>query len=340
MLRHEAVALRADGASVDRRVYSSAVMADLSPVNYSIDLDDQCLRPAPGRALVQQLRPRQWVKNLACLAGVIFSGRLLVPEHLLQAGLAVASYSAASSAIYIFNDFCDREKDRRNPRTASRPLASGTLPLWLAGLAFATLLGFASASALALGTGCVLTLASYAILNISYSLRLKQAVIADVMCIALGFVLRVLYGVYAVGVLPTAWIILCMFFLALFLGFGKRKAELAALGEDSVNARPVLQKYSLAFLDLMLAISATLTIVCYALFTVVPSRNPTLILTIVPVVYCMTRYLLQIMVHTQGESPDGVLLTDWRMGVGILSWLGLCVAILYGNIHLIAPLTT
>jgi len=297
-------------------------------------LEDEVRRPSVLLALVQLLRPRQWVKNLACFAGLVFSGQLFVAGQILHAAIAFATFSAMASAIYILNDFLDRDKDRNNPRTAQRPLASGTLPLWLAGIAFIALLIAAGAGTFTLGWKSTLMLGGYAILNICYSLRLKQTVIADVMCIALGFVIRVLFGVYAVEVQPTAWIVLCMFFLALFMGFGKRKAELAAHGENSPAIRPVLHKYNLNFLDLMLGMSATMTIICYALFTVAAHKNPSLLVTIVPVVYCVTRYLLQVLVSPHGESPEVLLLKDRRMGAGILCWVGLCVVILYGNIQL------
>src|SRR5262249_49853317 len=133
--------------------------------------------PVAVRALVAELRPVQWVKNLACLAGLIFSGRLFIAQHEAQAVLGFWSFCFASSAVYILNDYLDREKDRLNPRTAGRPLASGDLPLWLAGIGFLVMVGAAGAGAARLGTSCVLTLAVYGLLNILYSLRLKEIVI-------------------------------------------------------------------------------------------------------------------------------------------------------------------
>jgi 4-hydroxybenzoate polyprenyltransferase len=288
-------------------------------------------------ALAEELRPPQWVKNLTCLAGVLFSGQLFQAQQTLRAGLAFAAFCAVSSAAYILNDYLDREGDRRNPRTARRPLASGALPVWVAGVAFGVLLALGAAAACLLGQACAVVLACYAALNVGYSCRLKQVVVADVMCIALGFVMRVLAGVYAVGARPTAWIVLCMFFLALFLGFGKRKAELGAHGVQSPHIRPVLHKYTLGFLDLLLGMSATMTVLCYALFTVAGRDNPTLVVTILPVVYCVMRYLLLVVAHQRGESPDALLLADAPLGMGILCWVALCVAVLYGNLQLFSP---
>ena len=153
-------------------------------------------------------------------------------------------------------------------------------------------------------------------------------------CIALGFVLRVMLGVYAVGVLPTPWIALCMFFLALFLGFAKRKSELARLAENSAHARPVLAKYDVNYLNMLLTMSATMAILCYALFTVASHKNPTLVVTIVPVVRLrQPLHILQVILHGRGASPDKILLSDKRLWVGILSWLVAYVAITYGDIQ-------
>jgi 4-hydroxybenzoate polyprenyltransferase len=282
----------------------------------------------------------QWVKILACLAGLVCSGRLFLFQHQSQAVLGFWCFCFASSAVYILNDFLDREKDRLNPRTATRPLASGDLPVWVAGTAFVALIALAAIGSARLGPSCLLVISTYGVMNVLYSIRLKQIVIADVMCIAIGFVLRVLYGVYAVGVLPTPWIALCMFFLALFLGFAKRKAELTGLGKDSAHARPVLAQYDVNYLNMLLAMSATMAILCYALFTVASHKNPTLAITIVPVVYCVNRYILQVMLNGRGESPDKILLSDKRLWVGIISWLFAYIIIVYGNIQLFAETST
>ena len=186
-------------------------------------------KPNPAVALVRAARPYHWVKNVACLAGLVFSGQLLDPAAATDALLSVVGFSLAASAVYLVNDYLDRERDQANPRTAGRPLASGILPVWLAGSGAAALAAGAVAVSVRLGSACVWVVSAYAGLNLAYSLRVKRTVIADVMVIATGFVLRVLYGVYAVDALPSSWIVLCMFFLALFLGFGKRRAELAAM---------------------------------------------------------------------------------------------------------------
>ena len=285
------------------------------------------------KALVVQLRPRQWVKNVVCLSGLIFSGQLFVLHAQFRSLVGLLAFCFASSSVYILNDYRDRETDRFNPRTARRPLASGALPVWLAGLAFVGLILAASALSLWLGVGCFAILVAYSTLNVMYSFWIKEIVIADVISIALGFVLRVMLGVYAVGVKPTPWIVLCMFFLALFLGFAKRKTELANVGPDAGRTRPVLSKYGASYLDTLLTMSSTMAILCYATFTVASNKNPSLVVTIVPVVYCVYRYMLQVIIHAKGESPDKLLLSDKRLWLGIACWLVTYVTISYGDLR-------
>lgn len=287
------------------------------------------------RALVRALRPHQWVKNLSCFAGLLFSGRLLEPAVVADAGAAFGGFCLMASAIYLFNDYLDRERDRLNPRTARRPLASGALPVWLAALACVGLVAAAGLVAAWLGRNCLVVLATYAAVNLGYSLRFKQTVIADVMCIALGFVLRVLFGVYAVHVNPSPWIILCMFFLALFLAVGKRKSELRDLGEDAAATRAVLEKYSPEYLDMVFGVTATITILSYTLYTVAGHHNPTMVVTVFPVVYCVLRYAQQVYVKRAGQSPEMLFVKDKMLWIGVTAWLVLCLLILYGGLRLV-----
>jgi 4-hydroxybenzoate polyprenyltransferase len=288
-----------------------------------------------ARPLLRAMRPEQWVKNLTCFAGLMFSGRLFQPAMVIDAASAFVAFCLIASAVYLLNDYFDRHRDRANPRTADRPLASGALPVSVAAAAFVVLIIAAGSIAAALGWACLAVMTVYATMNVAYSLRLKRTVIADVMCIALGFVLRVLFGVYAVRVLPSPWIILCMFSLALFLGFGKRKAELNDLGEGAVAARLVLHKYTPAYIDMVLGITATITILTYMLFTVNSSHDPTLVLTVFPVVYCVLRYAHQVTVERMGQSPEALFIGDKMMWLGVGTWLVMSGVILYGGLHLV-----
>jgi 4-hydroxybenzoate polyprenyltransferase len=296
---------------------------------------DLAARPARRLSgLVRAARPRQWIKNLACLAGVIFSGRLFQPRALVEAALAVAGFCLASSAVYLLNDVIDRPLDRMNPSKRDRPIASGVVPVsWALATAAALALGSMAVS-LRLPWLCAAILAIYLVMNVAYSARLKHAVLLDVGVIAFGFVLRVLYGVYAVEVKPTSWVVLCMFFLALFLGFAKRRGEMHLVGEGE-PFRPVLAKYRMGYLDLLLGMTATMAILCYALYTVTGYQgNATLVVTVPLVTYGVTRYMLLVMVHGEGDAPESLLVSDRVLMATAALWVALCVLIIYTKIHL------
>ncbi len=286
---------------------------------------------------VRLIRPTQWTKNLTCFAGLVFSGQLFRATSQREALAGFWAFCFMSSAVYVLNDIVDRKRDRLNPRTASRPLASGKMAVSSAAVLGAVLFVMASGLAWSLGTACVVSLGVYGMMNVLYSLWLKRVVIVDVMCIAIGFVIRVMFGVYAVEDLPTPWIVLCMFSLALLLGFAKRKAELVSqVNRPSSDARPVLRKYDSAYLDTLITMSATMSVLCYGLFTVASHRNPTLVVTIVPVIYCIMRYLIQTMIAGKGESPDRLLLSDKRLWCAGAIWIAMYCVIMYGNINLFA----
>ncbi len=281
----------------------------------------------------QLLRPHQWVKNTACLAGVVFGGRLGEPLALQQAALTFAVFSLAASAVYVFNDIQDLPRDRLHPRKCRRPLPSGTVTVpqaWGMALGLALL---AMGLALGLGAAGTLCAGAYLLLNLAYSLRLKHVVLVDVHCIALGFVLRLLAGIYAVGDRPTGWIVLCTFFLALFLGLAKRRGELAQ--EDPTSGqRPVLARYTLPFLDSALDNTAVMAVVSYALFSANPAKNPSLVMTVPIVYYAIAHYKFLVTVEAGGEDPDRIWWRDPRIRYSVLLWLVTYMAIDYGNFNL------
>lgn len=290
------------------------------------------------KPLVQLLRPKQWTKNLICFAGVIFGGHLAQPELLLRGLGAFAAFCAASSAVYVLNDLADAPRDRLHPRKRLRPVASGAISPALAGviglgLAAATLVG-----SFVLNVTTFLCIAAYLLVNVAYSLRLKHHPIIDVTCIALGFSFRMLGGVFALPEKPTPWITLCTFFLALFIGFGKRRAELAELataGNDtSTERRPVLAAYTIPLLDSLLLSSSTIALMSYALFTVSSGRNPSLVITVPTAAFVVMHFSRRISQGTVASAPDELLLHDRPIQVGILLWLVTYVIVLYGRVNL------
>ncbi len=307
-------------------------------------LDAGAARGGRLGGLVASMRPRQWIKNLACFAGLIFSGHLFDVGAIRAAAWAFAGFCLASSSVYLVNDVFDRRSDAANPKKRSRPIASGRVPIGWALAAAAGLMVAALGSSLLLTSGCQTVLTAYVLMGLAYSARLKHTVLLDVMIIAIGFVLRILYGAFAVGVPATPWIVLCMFFLALFLGFAKRRSELVRLEPGGPGHRPVLIKYRTGLLDLLLAMTATMAITCYALYTVIgrPDRpgHETLVVTVPVVVYGIYRYLLIVLVFDVGDAPERDVVDDLPLIVAVVVWIALCILILYLNInfiHLIGP---
>jgi len=306
--------------------------------------------PSLPNGLVNLLRPRQWIKSGVCLAGAFFSGRIFQSHAFFRGCLATAAFCVASSFVYIINDILDRERDRKHPIKKSRPIASGQVSIPQALALAAVLAVIAAAIGACLNSTVLCILGGYALLNIAYSAALKNLSLVDATVVAIGFILRIYAGTSAVAVSPSAWILLCTFFLALFLAFGKRRAEISAVLRqraalsaseeleapdlDISTTRGVLHKYSIVMLDRFCNICATLTIAAYALFTVLGHANHTLIITTPPVVMGIFRYLLLVERDQEGEIPEAVLAKDWAIQFAILVWAFLYIAILYGGLKI------
>jgi len=250
----------------------------------------------------------------------------------VQSATAVAVFSLMASAIYCFNDVLDAESDRAHPTKRTRPVAAGEVSAEL-GVAFGCVLA-ASAIALSwflLPKAVLAVLGAYVVNNVLYNARVKALAIADVISIATGFVLRLVAGAIAIGVVASSWLLVCGFSLALFLGFGKRRSELA-LAEQGRVYRPVLKAYTASTLDSAMGISATLTLMCYMLYTIAPETREThgtanLIYTVPPVFYAMFRFIFKVQ-DAQGESPEELLLRDRVMLLTAASWVGLVLVVL------------
>jgi 4-hydroxybenzoate polyprenyltransferase len=298
-------------------------------------------------ALLQAMRPHQWVKNLLVLAPLVFTHEAGVGAAPARAVLALVAFCLASSSVYILNDVVDREADRRHPKKQRRPIASGRLPVGIAVLALAGMLAAAGLLGWYLarqpagppddggvrpGVGPVPFwgwLAAYLGLNLAYSFWLKQIVIVDALCIALGFQLRVLAGAAAIATPASSWILLCTFFFALFLAFCKRREEVVKHGD--AGTRRSLQDYDAHFLDQMINPLAAMSILAYALYTVdertVSYHGTTgLALTVPFVVFGVFRYLYLVHRRGQGDDPARVLFTDRQLVLSGVLWAA-CVAV-------------
>jgi len=281
------------------------------------------------------MRPAQWAKNLFVLAPLVFAHGL-VSVHLVGRALAAfAAFCAASSAVYLFNDVRDRERDRHHPTKRLRPIAAGTLPATVALLAAAILTAGAASAALALGSLFTAFLAAYLALNVLYSLGLKEVVIVDVLVLAVGFVLRVEAGGAAVGVEVSRWLLLCTIFLALFLAFSKRRHEIGLLAGGAANQRRVLSHYSPAFLDQMINVVTASAVVSYALYAIAPETaekydTQDLVYTIPLVLFGIFRYLYLTYQSDDVRNPTEAILTDPPFLVNLALWGAAVVWIVYG----------
>lgn len=270
--------------------------------------------------LIESLRPKQWTKNLLIFAGLIFSSTLFVPENFLKAVYGFFIFSIVSGVTYIINDLRDIEEDKRHPKKKLRPLASGRLPKEVARVwAFALLLASLS-MAYFMGVQFFLVTILYFVLMLLYSLYLKKIVILDVLVIALGFVLRAVAGAVIIGVSISPWLILCTLLLALFLALCKRRHELVLLENTAILHRPVLKDYSVNYLDQLISIVTTGTIVVYALYTMNSGKPKMMVLTMPLVIYGVFRYLYLVHQKKQGGSPEELLLTDKPLLITILLW--------------------
>ncbi len=284
------------------------------------------------KALLKTMRIRQWTKNAFLFGALVFDGKLFILPDFLRTLAGFILFCSISSAVYLFNDLLDIEADRQHPQKRNRPLPSGKLPIRVAiatGVLLALItigLGYLLAPAFAL------ILIVYLVLMLVYSKWLKHIPILDTLIIAAGFVLRVHAGTTLIIVERfSPWMYVMMTLLALYLGFGKRRAELALLNQDASSHRKVLDGYTIPLLDQFIIIVSSTTIVAYALYTFFRPEAPgdhALMLTIPFVVYAIFRYLYLIQVKHSGGAPEEILLSDRPLQATILLW-GIAVLIIF-----------
>jgi 4-hydroxybenzoate polyprenyltransferase len=270
------------------------------------------------------LRPQQWIKNAFVWAGFLFSHAWQGPSLAQQVAAAFVAFCFLASAVYIGNDWVDRDADRAHPIKRTRPIAAGRLSA-AAAASMAIVLTMAAFTLGAwVGMELVVVLFAYLVLNAAYTLGLKRVVIIDVIVVALGFLLRLLAGTLGVGIPPSPWLLMCGLMLTLLLGFGKRRAELAAVDADA--ARPVLAEYSPALLDRLITVSVSGTLISYSLYTISPQTialhgSANLVYTVPIVTYALFRYLYLLDRQHAAEDPSRLMLTDLHLQGAALAWL-------------------
>jgi 4-hydroxybenzoate polyprenyltransferase len=267
------------------------------------------------RAAIKTGRPQEWIKNLFVFAGLLFSGKFNQPHEVLEATITFVSFCLISSAGYYLNDLLDVELDRQHPKKRFRPLAAGELSEGMA----KTIAPLLAVAGIGLAFAAVnwevgLMVVGYGIAQVAYSLGLKQVVIVDVMTLAALFILRVAAGASAVDAHASEWLILCTGMIAMFLGFTKRRQEAVSELHQGTSSRPVLEHYSLPFLDQMVSLVTTGTVISYAIYTVnSPQIGSRMMLTIPPVIYGIFRYLYLIYDRSDDRSTSQMVAEDKGM---------------------------
>lgn len=282
------------------------------------------------KAYFKLLRVEQWVKNLFVFIPLFFSGKIFETTQLFETIFSFIIFSFTASSIYIINDYSDIESDRVHPEKCRRPLASGAISvgrakLVLVGLVISTIGLIISLSDVfgynVLKFGAVIS--SYFVMNLAYTFRLKHIAIVDISIIAVGFVLRVLAGGYATGIVVSQWAIILTFVLALVLAVGKRRGELVNT-QLSGNTRKALDGYNIQFADIVLSISVTLAIVSYIMFVISPETQKEftnkVFYTFIFVIFAFLRYLQQTLVYNRTESPTKMIYKDRYIQVVLALW--------------------
>jgi 4-hydroxybenzoate polyprenyltransferase len=279
-------------------------------------------------AILKTMRLRQWSKNIFVFGALVFDRQISL-SNLDPALRTLAGFFL----FYILNDIVDREADRQHPKKRNRPIASGKLPVPIAFVVAGILLVVTLGLSYLLAPGFALVGLVYFVLNLAYSNWLKHIPILDVLVIAAGFVLRVAAGVSLIVVERfSPWLYVVMSLLALYLGFGKRRAELSVLAESAHTHRKVLDGYTIQFLDQLIIIVSCATLIAYSLYTFLApnvSENHAMMLTIPFVIYSIFRWLYLVQVKQMGGAPEDMLLSDRPLQIAVVLWAISVILILY-----------
>ncbi len=285
------------------------------------------------RALIKAMRPKQWAKNIFIFAGLVFDKKLTDFPAIINSVSAFILFSLLASSVYLINDLSDVEADRNHPKKKERPIASGAVTVTIAWWTVAFLLVLVFPLAYLLSPSFAAICVLYFVLNLGYSTWFKHIVLVDVLLLASFYVIRVVAGVTVIEVERfSPWLYQSTIFLALFMGIGKRRAELVLSQNTNAKHRKVLEAYNLPFLDQLVTIVLTITIMSYSLYTFsapnLPS-NYTMMLTIPFVIYGVFRYLYLVQVGGHGEAPEEIVLSDRPFIINIIIWALVLLAVFY-----------
>ncbi len=282
--------------------------------------------------IVRELRPKQWLKNGLLFFGIVYALELFNVPLIMRAAAGFVAFCCISSAGYVLNDLRDAELDRRHPTKRFRPIAAGLLAPGAAVAIGGGLLALGLAIAVAIGPGFVVICLAYVAITASYSLWLKHVVLIDIFSIAAGFVIRAIAGAVVIDVPISPWLYLCTLLGSLVIALGKRRSEVSDAHDHPESTRPSLEQYPLAFLDLLVVMAATASVMAYSLYTFFAEnmpRNHAMMLTIPVVLYGVFRYLYLVQVWGLGENPEELLLRDRSLASAVAIFLLFRAAILY-----------
>lgn len=287
-----------------------------------------------AEAYLRLLRPAQWIKNFFVFAPILFGGALFDIEALLKGVVTFFAFSFAASSIYCFNDIYDVADDRRHPEKRHRPIASGVVSVPQAYALMFVMLALGVATSLLVGASALLVILFYWCLNLAYCAKLKQFAIIDVCVVAFGFVLRMLAGGEATDIGLSKWIVLMTFLITLFMSFAKRRDDVLRMEKTGEAPRKNTIRYNSTFLDQALTITASVTLVCYIMYTVSPDvtarfNSDYLYLTSIFVLVGLLRYIQIAVVDKRSGNPTKVILHDRFIQLDVLAWIVAFVLIIY-----------
>lgn len=282
---------------------------------------------------LRMLRPQQWGKNLFLFAGLIFSRSFYEPAQILRSTAAFLVFCLLSGTVYIINDLIDYREDQHHPDKSRRSIAARRVPRGRAAVIAVLLAAVSIAAAACLPGGFVWAAAVYLLLMTVYSLGIKTIVILDLLFVAFGYVIRAVAGALVINVSISSWLLICTMLLALFLVIAKRRSEIVRLGAEAARHRRTLASYQVSFLDHLITIVASASIVAYCLYTLAPetvakfhTRN--LVFTVPFVLFGVFRYLYLTLQGARTDAPERAIVTDPPLLVCLILWVGSCFLIL------------
>ncbi len=290
-----------------------------------------------SKAYLKLIRPKQWIKNFFVMIPLFFGGALFDANALIAGVIVFIAYSLAASSIYCFNDIHDVDDDRRHPVKCNRPVASGAVSVTKAYILMILMIVISMATIMFLPENRLATsgvILFYWLLNLAYCAKLKRYAIVDVCIVAFGFVLRLLAGGFASDIVLSKWIVLMTFLITLFMSFAKRRDDVLRMEETGEAPRHNTIRYNLTFINQAITITASVTLVCYIMYTVSPEvtehfHTDYLYLTSVFVLLGLLRYIQLAVVDKESGDPTKIILKDHFTQLVVLAWLISFLLIIY-----------